>query len=340
VTGRFKALVIDDSAFARKVVREILEESGKFHVVGIARDGLEALEAIAELAPDVITLDLMMPELDGIGVLEALGDRGPPAVVVSISGSDTQLGASALLKGAVDIVEKPSALAIDRLYEMGDELVAKVFAAATARRPVRTEEVQAVLHATATSRFGLIAIGASTGGPRAVSTVIRALPPHLPVPVIAAIHIPDGYTQPLAERLTQESRSTVLEGRDGAPLEAGTVVLAPGGHQSSVIGSPGHLRLAVSEPPHRAAFSPSIDLLFESAARAASPILGAVLTGMGSDGTAGAKAIRAAGGAVVTESETTCVVYGMPRSVIEAGASDLSLPLEKIAEWLVHRLGS
>jgi two-component system chemotaxis response regulator CheB len=336
---KYRALVVDDSAFARKVVREILIDSNRFEVVGTARDGLEALEAIVRLSPDVITLDLVMPELDGIGVLEALKGRGPPAVVVSISGSDTQLGAAALMKGAVDLVEKPSAVATDRLYEMGAELVAKVVAAAESRPWAPTMGPLEGLSPVEAKDFALIILGASTGGPRALSTVITALPAGLPIPLVAAVHIPEGYTQPLAERLHGDSNLPVREGSDGALLEPGTVVIAPGGHRSEVIGSKGALRLSISKPQStRPAFNPSIDLLFESAAKVASPVLGAVLTGMGNGGTAGAGTIRAAGGSIVTEAESTCVVYGMPRAVVEAGHSDAVVPLGLIAEWIVRRV--
>jgi two-component system chemotaxis response regulator CheB len=339
MSAKHRVLVVDDSAFARKVVREILTDSGRFEVVGIARDGLEALEAIAELAPDVVTLDLVMPELDGIGVLDALGEGGPPVVVVSISGSDTQMGAAALLRGAVDIVEKPATMATDRLYEMRDELLTKVGAAVGCRMQAKLAAAPPVSAPASTTDFNLIMLGASTGGPRAIGHVVTSLPAGLPVPVVAAIHIPEGYTKPLAERLNAEARLPVTEGRDGALLEPGKVTIAPGGYQSEVVGSKGRLRLAITKPTIPPSFTPSIDLLFASAARAGSPILAAVLTGMGNDGTEGARAIRAAGGVVLTESESTCAVYGMPRSVVEAGLADGVVPLDRVAEWLVNHLG-
>ena len=339
MSARHRVLVVDDSAFARKVIRELLERTGQFEVVGIARDGLEALEAIARLRPDVITLDLVMPGLDGIGVLDALQDDDPRAVVVSISGSETELGATALLKGAVDIVGKPSALATDRLYEMGEELASKVRAAAIAQRPPRRSSEPAQLQPLESSRFGLLAVGASTGGPHAIGSVIAAFPERLPVPIVVALHIPSGYTQAFADRLCTMSRMPVVEGRDGALLEPGTIVIMPGGSQSEVVGTRSRLRLAVS--PGSAfdrPYMPSIDLLFESAARVAAPVLGVVLTGMGDDGTEGARRIRSTGGKVLTESPETCVIYGMPRAVYEAGLSDGVVPLERMAERILEQL--
>lgn len=337
--ARYRVLVVDDSAFARKVVREILERSGQFEVVGIARDGLEALEAIAELAPDVVTLDLMMPELDGMGVLEALPDGAPPVVLVTVSGSDTRLGAAALLEGAVDIVEKPSALAIDRLYDMGDELVAKVRAAASARSHEPQPQVMPSPAPARVTPFRLIAIGASTGGPRAINTVLAGLPASLPVPVVVALHIPDGYTTALAERIADSARVRVTEGRDGMQLEPGTAVIAPGGFWSEVVKWKDRLQLAVSRAPTaHSSFAPSIDRLFQTAADAAAPVLGVVLTGMGGDGVEGARQIRMTGGEVVTEAEESCVVYGMPRAVRLAGESDRAMHLDDIAGWLESRL--
>jgi two-component system chemotaxis response regulator CheB len=222
---------------------------------------------------------------------------------------------------------------------MREELIAKLQAATHARRRAVSPIPGEIVRASATSTFGLLAIGASTGGPRAVSTVIASLPANVPVPVVVALHIPEGYTKPLAERIASTARLPVVEGQSGALLERGTVVIVPGGHQSEVIGSRDRLRLSVFKTtPASYPFAPSIDLLLESAARAASPVLAAILTGMGSDGTKGATEIRKRGGEVVTEAEESCVVYGMPRSVFDAGQSDRAVPLEKIAEHLVRRL--
>ncbi|HEY0710620.1 MAG TPA: response regulator, partial [Polyangia bacterium] len=214
-----RVLVVDDSAFARKVVREVLS-SAEIDVVGTARDGLEALELIATLKPDVMTLDLMMPNLDGLGVLKALPAEGAPrVVVVSISGSDSALGIEALLSGAVDIVQKPTALATDRLYELGAELRAKVIAAATARALAGAVGVAApvseptpVAEASASGSYvDIVVVGTSTGGPQALTRLLSGLPKDFPAAIGIALHIPDGYTQGLAHRLAARGPLLVKE---------------------------------------------------------------------------------------------------------------------------------
>jgi two-component system chemotaxis response regulator CheB len=332
-----RVLVVDDSAFARKVVREVLTTAG-IEVVGIARDGLEALEKIADLKPDVVTLDLVMPNLDGAGVLAALPKDGPRVVVVSMAGEDSALGLAALEAGAVEVVQKPTALAIDRLYEIRAEVVAAVTAAAASRvpsfgAPQKIEDVGL----QPTKSF--VAIGASTGGPQALSRVIKALPANFPVPVAVVVHLPPGYTQSFAERLNGDAAVEVVEASPGVPFIPGRVVIARAGL---------HLKLArtadavyamldprPADTPHR----PAVDVLFESAAKVyGSGVLGVVLTGMGDDGTRGAHAIHAAGGEILTEAESSCVVYGMPRCVVEAGLSRASVRIEGMAAAIVSHL--
>ena len=326
---RPRVLVVDDSAFARTVLSRLLRVSGEIDVVGIARDGEDALEKIETLDPDVMTLDLTMPHLDGIGVLRALAGRTRPrVVVVSISSVDTEIGAEALTLGAVDLVAKPSALANDRLNEIGDELVAKVLAIAI---PAPTAQSLAPLPArTVTSPVELVMIGTSTGGPQALTRLVAALPKTLRVPVCIALHIPVGYTKSLAERLDKLTPLRVVEADSDITLEPGLVVLARGGSHLRVHRTAGRLVTEVSTTPARA-FAPCVDELFESGARAVGAgALGIVLTGMGDDGLVGSRAIAGVGGSLITESVATCVVYGMPRSVDEAKLGAHSMPLEAI----------
>jgi two-component system, chemotaxis family, protein-glutamate methylesterase/glutaminase len=338
---RIRVLVVDDSAFARKVIREVLAADPGMEVVDIARDGLEALEKIAELAPDVVTLDLVMPNLDGLGVLRALpAEKRPRVVVVSTSDADSERGLAALDAGAVDLVHKPTALASERLYLLGDELRAKVrLAAGAVPRPVQAPPGDPVVMPGALVATRLVVIGASTGGPPALTRLIAALPEDLPCAVAVAVHLPVEYTGAFARRLNDAARLHVAEAEDGAPLLPGTVLVARGGM---------HLRLrAVGDAlvarldavpldePHR----PSVDVLFASAAKATgAATLGVVLTGMGDDGLRGAGEIKAAGGRILTESESSCVVYGMPRVVVQAGLSDGEAPIERMAAAIVARL--
>ena len=335
---RPRVLVVDDSAFARTVLSRLLRLSGQIDVVGVARDGEDALEKIQSLDPDVITLDITMPHLDGIGVLRALAGRSRPrVVVVSISSVDTEVGAEALTLGAVDLVAKPSALANDRLNEIGDELVAKVLAIAIplpVEAPPPPPSTQ-----LASSGLELIVIGTSTGGPQALTRLITSLPGDLRVPICIALHIPAGYTKSLAERLDRLTSLHVVEAAGEVALEPGLVVLARGGAHLRVHRAGARLVTEVAVMPVRP-FAPSVDELFESAARAVGAgALGIVLTGMGDDGLAGARAIAGAGGSLITESADSCVVYGMPRSVDEARLGAHSLPLESIGVEIARLAG-
>jgi two-component system chemotaxis response regulator CheB len=334
-------LVVDDSAFARRVLRQAIEGQPDLEVVGIAGDGLEALEKIALLKPDVVTLDLMMPELDGLGVLRELATSGSPTrvVVVSISGEESEVVVTALQLGAVDFVNKPTALATDRLHELADELVLKVRAAARSRPlTVLPGPPSAQRSERRTTELKLVVLGTSTGGPQALTRVLSALPGDLPVPVAVALHIPGEYTEALAKRLDQACELEVVEASEGLELHPGLVVLAKGGVHLRLerLGKRTFARLVASPESH---YVPSVDLLFQSAAAAwGKATLGVVLTGMGDDGCEGSRAIVAAGGKVLTEAEASCVVYGMPRSVVEAGLSDGQAYLEDVAAAIVRRL--
>ena len=341
MTPPLRVLIVDDSAFARKVLREVMTQSAELQVVGIARDGLEALEKFADLKPDVVTLDLVMPNLDGLGVLEAMSpaDRAR-VVVVSTAQSESDLAIAALTLGAFDLVSKPTALATARLYELGAELVLKVLAAGAARRvPTPVPQPERARAAPTQGQRKLLVIGTSTGGPQALSRLLTALPGDFPLPIAVALHIPPGYTDALSRRINQAAALEVLEAENGIELLPGRAVIARGGS---------HLRLSqvdqqlighLSSVPSDSAHFPSVDVLFLSAVgECGSGVVGVVLTGMGDDGTRGAGAIHQAGGFVVTESESSCVVYGMPRAVVEAGFSDAQVPLSDLSHFLSHQL--
>ncbi len=329
-----RVLVVDDSAFARMLLCRVLRESGLIDVVGIARDGREALDKIAELDPDVITLDLTMPELDGLGVLRALKARPRPrAIVVSISTIHSEPGAEALALGAIDLISKPTALANERLAEIGSALVARILA--TVAAPILSVAQTAPLVGGAPQ---LVMIGTSTGGPQALTRVLAGLPAAFRIPVTIALHIPVEYTASLAARLDKICALHVVEAEDGIDLEPGMVVIARGGSHLIVEGKPGALIGRVGALPIRT-FWPSVDELFSSGARAVGAgALGVVLTGMGDDGLAGAKEIAAAGGRLIIEAASSCVVYGMPRCVYEAGLGAISVPLDGIAKELAGRV--
>lgn len=343
--NKIRVLVVDDSAFARKVIREILSRDPEIEVVGIARDGLEALEKLAEVRADVITLDLLMPDLDGVGFLRALPkENAPRVIVVSASTGDSDLAIEALQAGAVDIVTKPTALPTEILYNLSGDLVAKVKAAAVARpsRILNGEQRESPIGLSAklpTAR--IVVIGTSTGGPQALTSLFKSLPRGLPVPIAIALHIPAGYTAPLAARISKAGAISVVEAEHGMELIAGEAVIAPGGMHLQIIEKSGKFFAAVSLEPIQSIHHPSVDVLFESAAIAAgSGALALIMTGMGNDGFAGSKIIREKGGRVLAESAASCIVYGMPRCAIEGGTSNFEATLEKIPRLLVEQIYS
>ena len=339
-----RILVVDDSAFARKVLREVLGTSAGLEVVGTASDGLEALEKVQQLRPDVVTLDLVMPNLDGLGFLRALSDLGQKTrvVVVSISGEESDLVLEALQLGAVEFVKKPTALATDRLYELSGTLIGAVRAAALAvPRPVSAQAIPppSVPPVPSARTAEILVVGTSTGGPNALTRLLSSMPPDFPVPIAIALHIPVDYTQALARRLDQLCALEVVEAHEGVEVRAGRVVIARGGIHLRLEREHGGVVGRLTRKPAESLYFPSVDVLFESAAQAfGAGTLGVVLTGMGDDGLVGSRAIVARGGRVLTEAESSCVVFGMPRVVREAKLSTAEAPLEQMTAKIISVL--
>lgn len=342
-----RVLIVDDSAYVRKVVREMLSFSPHLEVVGTARDGREALELVESLRPDVVTSDLMMPELDGVGfVREQMRRRALPIVMMSSQDENSAETLAALDAGAVDFVQKPTALATEKIFEVRGELIEKIKNAASVHlenlrlipelnRPVEPVKVPDELHE---SSFDVIVIGISTGGPQALRFLIPQLPADFPVPVAIVLHMPVGYTAMYAEKLNEISAIEVREAREGDELRAGLALLAPAGKHLTFKRRAGgrvaaHLSLRPLESQHR----PSVDVLFQSAAETfGSRTLAVIMTGMGADGRLGAAWIKARNGTVFAESEETCVVYGMPGSIVEAGLSDKIIRLDQLGQTLME----
>ncbi|HTU58419.1 MAG TPA: chemotaxis protein CheB, partial [Polyangiales bacterium] len=282
-----RVVVVDDSAFARKVLRECLQTNPLIEIVGTARDGVEALELITQLQPDVVTLDLIMPNLDGVGVLRALSEQNRRKVlIVSMADANSDVAIEALTLGAFDLVHKPTALALESLREISAELVDKVQRAYEASASVRTPSVATKPAATkprlAASRVEVIVIGTSTGGPQALSRLLRTLPADLSVPVLVVIHIPPGYTAALAERLDAECAVKVVEASPGLRASPGTVVIARAGSHLKLVNEAATLRLRLDTEPSDTLHCPAVDVLFQSAASVCGAYtLGVVLTGMG-----------------------------------------------------------
>jgi two-component system chemotaxis response regulator CheB len=337
-----RVLVIDDSAYVRKVVKQMLSRSPFIEVVGAARDGREALEMVEQLQPDVITCDLIMPELDGVGfVREQMRRRPVPIIIMSIASETGDAALTALDAGAVDFVQKPTALATEKIFEVSGELVEKVKAAASIpltrihSEPVAAETAPAGAAAVAGSHaVDVVVLGISTGGPQALKQLIPQLPADFPVPVAMVMHMPVGYTEMYARKLDEHSPLNVREAHEGEELRAGVVLLAPAGrHLSFLRKADGKVITHLDARPFDTLHRPSVDVMFQSAAEVyRQRVLGVVMTGMGSDGKQGAAWIKSQGGLVYTESEETCVVYGMPSTVVEAGLSDRIVPLGRMAQ--------
>ncbi len=338
-----RALVVDDSAYTRKAVREMLSRSPYIEVVGTARDGLEGLELAETLKPDVVTCDLMMPRLDGPGFVRRQMARHPvPILIFSVANQDAELAMDALEAGAVDFVHKPTALANENLFRVREELIEKVKEAGRApRQALRPPAIEpAVLQPGRRTRAEIVVVGVSTGGPQALRTMLPQLPGDFPVPLAMVLHMPIGFTAIYAEKLNEICALEVKEAAEGDELRPGRALLAPAGmHLSLRRTGPGlvaaHLGFRPADSMHR----PSVDVLFRSAAEAyGERVLGVVMTGMGNDGKEGAAWIKAQGGTILTEAEESCVIYGMPRSVVEAGLSDQSVPLARLPQAIMDHL--
>jgi len=338
-----RVFVVDDSAFARRATTKVLAADPAVRIVGEAASGAEALARIPEAEPDVVTLDLDMPGMNGLVVLRSLLARDPRLRVVMLS-AHTQEGAEATLEalaaGAADFIDK-SRYGLMDLEGFGRELRERVHALAAGRGASgRRAGPPNGTHASGPSvrpparppALDLCVLGASTGGPAAIQTVLEQLPADFPVPLAIVQHMPPGFTRPFAVRLNAHCRLRVSEAEDGERLSAGRVVIAPAGRHLTFAPN---LGLVLSPEPADARHIPSVNVMMLSAARVRpGRVLGVLLTGMGDDGADGMAAIRSGGGMTVAESEESCVVYGMPRAAAERGGVDRLLPIGALAEWL------
>jgi len=329
-------LVADDSELFRDVLSRVIAAEPGFEVVAAAADGNEAARLARDLKPDVITMDLNMPDADGFsGIARIMAETPTPILVLTVNREEA-VGFRALSLGALDILEKPSPTS--NLDDYGALLRSRLrlLAGVKVIRHLRGLRNRRVPEARPVARPELVAIGASLGGPRALAALLRALPATFPAPIAVVQHIADGFTEGLANWLGQESRLEVREARDRDVLRPGLVLLAPTGRHLVVF--QGLARL--SDAPPVDSFRPSVTPLFRSAAEAYGiRACGVILTGMGRDGAEGLKALKRAGGHTIAQDEATSAVYGMPRAAIETGAVDQVLPLDEIPRALVELAG-
>ena len=351
-TPKIRVLVVDDSALVRRLVTTALREAPDLEVVGVAADGVEAVEQVDALEPDVVTLDIEMPRLDGLGALTEIRERHPRLPVIMFS-TLTERGAAATLealsRGASDYVTKPSNTGriADGITAIRDQLVPRIralvgmrkLAPAGVRTGVRRPPVTAPPLRAAVGRPEVLLVGCSTGGPDALARLLPKLPADLGVPVLVVQHMPPVFTTMLAERLDRSSALAVREAADGDPVRAGEVLIAPGDHHVRLCSAAGSVRVALDQGPQENFCRPAVDVLFRSAAQVyGGRALATVLTGMGQDGLEGARLLADAGATIMAQDEETSVVWGMPGAVATAGLAHDVLPLDQLPARIVAAL--
>ena len=336
-------LVVDDSAFMRKLISEMVDALPEFRVAGTARDGLDALTQIERTNPDIVTLDLQMPRLDGLEVLRRIMRESPRPVVVLSAGGE-QFGDAtlrALELGAVDFVRKPSGPVSLDLVVVRQRLVNALQAAASATVAARAAALTPVVKPAASAHterqaHHVVVIASSTGGPRALAEIVPMLPYSIPAAIVIAQHIPGEFTPALAQRLDRGSAIAVREAQHGERLLEGTVYLARGGVNTVITGAPGSATLSILAAAPRTGATPSADLLFESAARVfGHECTGVVLTGMGRDGASGLRTIRSRGGRALVQDQASSAIYGMPRAALADAGADVVASLSSMASAII-----
>ncbi len=352
--GKIKVLVVDDSALMRQFISDILKSDPRIEVVGTARDGRDALNQIKSLNPDIVTMDVEMPNMSGLQALEEIMKTRPlPVIMVS---SMTQEGAEttfkALALGCVDFIGKPSGTISLNIRDVGQELIDKVIAASTAKviarpggfnvapkpSPFASDFRRMTPPANMSSgRIDIVAVASSTGGPMALSELMPRLPKNFPVPIVITQHMPKEFTSSFAKRLNDTSQIEVVEGFDGLSLKPGRAVIAPGGSHLIVKRRSGAAVCGLSDSPPVLSVKPAANIMFQSVAEQyGGNVLCVILTGMGRDGTDGAITLKKRGAYVIAESQKTCVVYGMPKAAVDAGVVDEVLPLNEIPDAMVR----
>ncbi|SKA72749.1 two-component system, chemotaxis family, response regulator CheB [Clostridium sp. USBA 49] len=347
---KIKVLVVDDSALMRKIISDIINMEEDMQVIDTAKNGKDLLEKLKKYNPDVITLDVEMPIMDGIEALKEIKKNScdiPVIMLSSVSKKGTALTMECLEIGAFDFISKPSgAISLD-LNKVKDELVLKIRMASRKKNTMRNHsknsnmkniETKSIKRNIINNKIEAVVIGASTGGPKALYEVITAFPKNIGIPIFIVQHMPAGFTKAFAERLNNNSKITVVEAFDGQTIEKDIVYVAPGGfHMEIKDDKKIHLNLE----PAIWGVRPAVDKLFFSASKVyGSHLLSIVLTGMGKDGAEGTEAIKKAGGITISEDKSTCTIYGMPKAAFETGMVDMVLPINEIASQVIKLVNS
>ncbi len=341
-----RVLVVDDSAFMRKALSMMIESDPEIRVVDTARDGREAVDKVRDLRPDLVTMDVEMPRMDGISALKEIMKNHPCPVLMisSLTREGAHATVEALQAGAVDFIPKQMSYVSLEITKIKEELVAKIKTIAGSRsrlfrraspeaQPLRVKASPAELRFSAAR---LIAIGVSTGGPFALQRVLPGLPHDFPVPIVIVQHMPPHFTRSLADRLNALSQIRIAEAEQGMRLEPGSALIAPGAHHLIFRNTASGVTVSTPEEPAATLHRPSVDVMFRSANDIyPGRVLSVVMTGMGKDGLEGVRAIKQSGGKALIQDEESCVVYGMPKAVADAGLADAALPLDGLAAALI-----
>ncbi len=354
MSNKIRVLVVDDSALMRLMISDILNSDKGIEVVATARDGEDGIKKVTELRPDVVTLDIEMPGLDGLHALGYIMSEIPTPVVMlsAFTKKGTEATFRALEYGAVDFVSKPSGPVSHNIKAVGDELIAKVKVAAGVDLGklefIRPEKIDRKYLKTKSEKtipeIKVVAIGASTGGPRALEKIFCQLDPDIPAGLLVVQHMPKGFTKTFAGRLDRKCMIKVKEAKAGDKIEQGKALIAPGDyHMSITIETTGNNMagglISLNQEPPVYGLRPTVDAMMLSAAEVyGNRAVGVILTGMGSDGAKGMKAIKENKGRTIAQNKDTCVVYGMPKAAVEEGAVDKVVPLDKIAEEIKKML--
>jgi two-component system, chemotaxis family, protein-glutamate methylesterase/glutaminase len=350
-----KVIVIDDSAFMRKSLTLMLESDPEIRVVATARDGREGIDLISKFRPDIVTLDVEMPGMDGLAALKIIMEQMPmPVLMVSaLTTESAQATMQAFDLGAVDFISKESSRNSPNIKNIKDELLDKI------KQIVRSRLIQTrfrmrrlmqssrdkhdvikpmtntVSFKSVMKNLNAVVLGVSTGGPQALLKIVPKIPENFPIGIAIVQHMPPNFTRTLAERLHDLSKVTVKEAEHGDSMERGKVLIAPGGKHMTLANNGSHVVVELSQDPANTLYRPSADIMITSAVAAfQSPLLGIILTGMGKDGVAGLKQVKSKGGYVIAQDEESCVIFGMPRVAIEEGVADSVMSIDNISESL------
>lgn len=328
-----KILIIDDSPFTRKLIKDMIEEEPDLEVIDTASNGLEGLKKVLKQKPDLITLDLEMPEMDGFTLLRFIMAQQPTPVIIVSSLNSSEDVFKALELGAIDFVTKPTSKASYKLLDIKKDLIFKIKAALMIKKEqVPKEEVEDKKPLHIIEKF--IAIGASTGGPQAIQKILTSFKNPINVPILIAQHMPEGFTKVFAERLNRIAPFNVLEANDGMTIENKCVYICPGGCHMFVVKKDGKFKIKITRKKDTDIYVPSVNNLFDSLVPFAEKTIAIVLTGMGSDGKEGAIKLKSAGAEIWAESQDTAIIFGMPKEVINAGVVDHIYPVYDIPIFL------